>query len=1633
MKENQLSSFNRVSLKTGSGFSFIGSGEIGGKAKGLAFIKGVLESNEEINNIKDIPVSIPKLTVLTTSVFDEFMESNKLFSIAYSHEPDNVIANEFQKANLPASLVGDLRSLIKDTRVPLAVRSSSLLEDAMYEPFAGIYGTKMIPNNQPEIDSRYRKLTEAIKFVYASTFFKKAKDYIRATGKDIKDEKMAVIIQEVAGEKHGSRFYPDISGVARSFNFYPAGKAKASDGVVNLALGLGRTIVDDGVSWNFSPSHPSIMPPYTSIDALIENSQRTFWSVNMGTVKVYDPTKETEYLLHLDISEAEKDGTMEISTSTFSAEADVFKPGLFLAGPRLINFAPILKYNAMPLNKLLKALLKVSETEVKSAVEIEFAVTIKGDEAMLSFLQVRPMVVSDEEVDIPDKEIENKDNLLSSTHVLGNGTVESIFDIVYVKPSAFDTKYTPLIASEVEDINNKLTKEGKPYLLMGFGRWGSTDPWLGIPVEWGQISGSKVIVESMLPNINVELSQGSHFFHNITSFQVLYFSIPFNESSKIDWLWLEKVQTVEDKKFIKHVRLIKPLLVKVDGRTGRGVIRKMIEKTKSIDKILTALQERAKELNCLYRIEELLNQTEISSDLVLQGVVKAIPPGFQYPDICVAKLSIENKLYMTENYTDTKWMMEADIIVQGNITGTLRINYLTEKAEFDEGPFLKEERKLINTIAERISSYILHNRLKVVFKEWKDSQEGVSTESQRDEWRIALDLLKETDKNLYQLIARKMMNFLCWSGIKEAEELLYTSSITNRSRGSKDRIYIEYENRPLEKENLQVISEQVFNIAANNLSDEEILFRIQKWMQEDKSSFLVRILENLGTTLPEIADAIRRFSSISSEEKQLAPSIVEGLHVSLIRRFLSDQLQFISIAKDYVELNDFHDLLQRMIYPLKSHGKLGGKSVGLFIANKILKQNEEYKALLGNIKVPKTWYITSDGIIEFLHYNNLEEVFEQKYKDLDQIRQEYPYIVQVFKNSSFPPELMKNLSVAIDDFGSCPLIVRSSSLLEDRMGSAFSGKYKSLFVANQGTKQERLNSLMDAIAEVYASVFGSDPIEYRSERGLLDYNEEMGILIQEVVGTRVGKYYFPTYAGVAFSNNEFRWSSRIKRDDGLIRLVPGLGTRAVDRVSDDYPFLIAPGQPGLRVNVTVDEVLRYSPKKIDVINLETNRFETIEINEILRLYGNEYPFITDIVSAVEQDQIKRVIHVDFDSNRYDFVVTFDKLINSTNFIKKVKAVMTVLKDVLKTPVDIEFASNGNDFYLLQCRPQSYSKESMPAPIPQDIPNDKVIFTANKYISNGKVPDITHIVYVDPDKYTELPDLEHLKAVGRAVGKLNKLLPKRQFILMGPGRWGSRGDIKLGVNVTYSDINNTAVLVEIARKKGNYVPDLSFGTHFFQDLVESSIRYLPLYPDDKGIIFNERFLRSSKNILKEILPEYEYLSDTLKVIDVPESADGHTMKVLMNADLDEAVAFISIPTTRRERDEEMVLDRGRKSDDFWRWRYRMAERVAASLDAERFGVKAFYVFGSTKNATAGPESDIDIMIHFEGDEKQKDELMMWLEGWSLCLSEMNYLRTGYKVSNILDVKIITDTDIKNKDSFAVKIGAVTDAAKSLPIG
>ncbi len=496
--------------------------------------------------------------------------------------------------------------------------------------------------------------------------------------------------------------------------------------------------------------------------------------------------------------------------------------------------------------------------------------------------------------------------------------------------------------------------------------------------------------------------------------------------------------------------------------------------------------------------------------------------------------------------------------------------------------------------------------------------------------------------------------------------------------------------------------------------------------------------------------------------------------------------------------------------------------------------------------------------------------------------------------------------------------------------------------------------------------------------------------------------------------------------------MPGLGTRAVDRTGDDFPVLIVPGQPELRVNVAIDEIVRYSPNYMDVINLESNTFETVSVDQLLKELDGMYDGLPMVFSVHKDGRLVKPVSILLDPQNERIIPTFDELRSDRKFLPQIKSLLKVLEETLKTPVDVEFAHDGKDLYLLQCRPQSQAELAPPQPIPQDIPAEDVIFTANRFVSNGHVEDITHLVYVDPERYGDLSSRDEMKAVGRAIGQINKLLPRKKFVLMGPGRWGSRGDIKLGVNVSYADINNTAMLIEIARKKGSYVPDVSFGTHFFQDLVEAGIGYLPLYPDDEGIVFAERFLLRAPNILPELIPKFADLQDVVRVIDVAQASEDRVVKVLLNADLDQAMACITEPGTIRELPPPPGKRDNLQPIKYWLWRKQMAERIAAGAGRPEFGVQAMYLFGSVKNATAGPASDIDLLVHFRGDEQQQIRLLNWLEGWSRCLSEVNYLKTGYQTEGLLDVHLVTDEDIANKTSYAVKIGAISDAANELPL-
>ncbi len=550
--------------------NYIGIGAIGGKAAGLVFISDVLKKEFNQEEFPEIQVIIPTLATIRTDAFDQFMLENNLYEVAFSDLPDDRIANAFQRADLPFEILTDLRRLVTEVTAPLAVRSSSLLEDSTHQPFAGVYATKMTPNNQPDVDSRFRRLVEAIKFVYASTYFRAAKDYMKATGNEPTVEKMAVTIQEVLGKKHDHRFYPDLSGVTRSYNFYPLGKAKPEDGVISLALGLGKTIVDGEICWSYSPAYPKVDPPYRSVEELLKNTQTKFWAINLGEPPEYNPILETEYLVHADITDAEKDGTLRYLASTYIPHSRRLTIGIGNPGARVLTFAPLLILEEFPLNELVKKILKISEVAMRCPVEIEFAMTFNP--AIFGYLQVRPMIVQTEEIAIDEDALKNENVLIASRNVLGNGQFTHIQDIVFIKPESFEAKYTRQIAHELATINTKLQEEGRAYLLIVIGRLGTTDPWLGIPVNWGQIANAKVIVEATKEKFNVVLSQGSHFFHNLISQGVCYFTVSHQEQPPINWEWFRQQPCVDETPFICHVRAEKPLRILINGRKRLGVV-----------------------------------------------------------------------------------------------------------------------------------------------------------------------------------------------------------------------------------------------------------------------------------------------------------------------------------------------------------------------------------------------------------------------------------------------------------------------------------------------------------------------------------------------------------------------------------------------------------------------------------------------------------------------------------------------------------------------------------------------------------------------------------------------------------------------------------------------------------------------------------------------------------------------------------------------------------------------------------------------------------------------------------------------------------------------------------------------------
>ena len=567
--------FRRDRFDRYSNFARIGDGSLGGKGRGLAFIDNLVKHHPEFEEFENARVTIPKTIVLCTDVFDEFMDTNNLYQIALSDADDDVILRYFLKAKLPDRLVEDFFTFFDVVKSPLAIRSSSLLEDSHYQPFAGIYNTYMIPY----LDDKYemlRMLSDAIKGVYASVYFRDSKAYMQATSNVIDQEKMAVILQEVVGNQYGDRYYPSMSGVARSLNYYPIGDEKAEEGIVNLALGLGKYIVDGGMTLRFSPYHPNQVLQTSEMEIALKETQTRFYALDLRNAGHDFSIDDGFNLLKLHVKEAEKDGALNYIASTYDPYDQIIRDGLYPGGRKVITFANILQHDVFPLPRILQLALKYGEQEMRRPVEIEFAATMsreKDKTGTFYLLQIRPIVDTKEMLDedltaIPDDQV-----LLRSNNSLGHGIMNEIHDIIYVKTDDYSASHNQEIAWEIEKLNQQFLDEGRNYVLVGPGRWGSSDTWLGIPVKWPHISAARVIVEAGLTNYRVDPSQGTHFFQNLTSFGVGYFTInAFMNDGVYNQEFLNTQPAVHETKYLRHVHFHQPMVVKMDGKKKLGVV-----------------------------------------------------------------------------------------------------------------------------------------------------------------------------------------------------------------------------------------------------------------------------------------------------------------------------------------------------------------------------------------------------------------------------------------------------------------------------------------------------------------------------------------------------------------------------------------------------------------------------------------------------------------------------------------------------------------------------------------------------------------------------------------------------------------------------------------------------------------------------------------------------------------------------------------------------------------------------------------------------------------------------------------------------------------------------------------------------
>ena len=626
------------------------------------------------------------------------------------------------------------------------------------------------------------------------------------------------------------------------------------------------------------------------------------------------------------------------------------------------------------------------------------------------------------------------------------------------------------------------------------------------------------------------------------------------------------------------------------------------------------------------------------------------------------------------------------------------------------------------------------------------------------------------------------------------------------------------------------------------------------------------------------------------ERRAQAQARLREIVVVLIRTLISDQLAYLKIAKDWFTIQDLIEIRNRKI----GQGKIGGKSAGMLLAARILA-SEADESIRSHLRIPESFFIGADLTYTFMSMNSLMVWGDQKYKTEEQIRADYPHLQQDFLAGQFPPDIIERLQGLLDVAENRPLIVRSSSLLEDNFGTSFAGKYESHFCPNQGSPQENLQSLTQAMARIYASIMNPDALLYRRARGLQDYDERMAILIQVVQGDQFGRYFLPQAAGVAFSRNLYRWSPQIRQEDGFMRLVWGLGTRAVDRVGNDYPRLVALSHPLLHPEASTKAIRRYSQKFVDVIDMQDNQFKTLPVPAVL---NPRYPPLRYLVQVDEGGYLVPLRSMLLDANKDNLVLTFDDLFRRTPLAERMTRLLQILERTYEAPVDTEFTLEVSDplslnpdvfITLLQCRPQSRIQESQ-ARLPAYLREQDILFSTRRMAPRGRVSDICKVVFVVPEGYYALPTLGDRASLGIAIGRLNAALAGTSFICVGPGRWGTSNP-DLGVKAGYGDIYNTRALIELTGHGIGSAPEASFGTHFFQDLVESNIYPLAIYLDDNDTIFNHEFFYDAPNQLLDVFPDMANLVDCLRLIDVDTFHPGQHVDLVMDDEEGRSVAFL----------------------------------------------------------------------------------------------------------------------------------------------